>query len=290
MVQNQYTNFLLNIKTIINKYQDNSKKTNHARDAKTAIIQLILARLKLKRLIYQIAKTIKKRAKEQTHRMELQIISKHFWHSLSWDGLRNVFLLCFLSHDNFIALTRGSIIPYTAFKIWTTDIRCVVCLATVIARTICGMSSVTVDSKERDAIHGCSSSSPLQRSQHRKTIVVKYNKVPQMANPKIQFLVLCTFGSLLWAISYAKSQSKIRSTVSETIMNNKKQVSFSLRILCDVLIYVKKESQGFSIILKCMPEEFRCFYIHLKYWNTLTISSNIVKLTGFKQFLYNTVR
>lgn len=73
-------------------------------------------------------------------------------------------------------------------------------------------------------------------------------------------------------------------------MNNKKQVSFSLRILCDVLIYVKKKSQGFSIFLKCMPEKFRCFYIHLKYWNTLTISSNIVKLTGFKQFLYNTVR
>lgn len=77
-MQNQYTKFLLNVKTIINQYQDNSKKTNHARDAKTAIIQLILARLKLKRLIYQIAKTIKKRAKEQTHRMELQIISKHF--------------------------------------------------------------------------------------------------------------------------------------------------------------------------------------------------------------------
>lgn len=33
-MQNQYTNFLLNVKTIINNYQDNSKKTNHARDAK----------------------------------------------------------------------------------------------------------------------------------------------------------------------------------------------------------------------------------------------------------------
>lgn len=229
MLKHLYTN----IKTVV-------KRQTMPEMQKKAIIQLIMARLKLKFLIYQIAKTIKKRAKEQTHRMELQIISKHFWHSLSWDGLRNVFLLCFLSHDNFIALTRGSIIPYTAFKIWTTDIRCVVCLATVIARTICGMSSVTVDSKERDAIHGCSSSSLSKRSQHRKTIVVKYKKVPQMANPKIQFLVLCTFGSLLWAISYAKSQSKIRSTVSETIMNNKKQVSFSLRILCDVLIGFKQ--------------------------------------------------
>lgn len=35
-MQNQYTKFLLNVKTIINKYQDNSKKTNHARDAKNS--------------------------------------------------------------------------------------------------------------------------------------------------------------------------------------------------------------------------------------------------------------
>lgn len=221
--------------------------------------------------------------------MELQRISKHFWQSLSWDGFRNDVLLFCLSHDNFIVFIKGSINPYTAFKIWTTDIRCVVRLATMIARTICGMSSVTVDSNERDAVHGCSSSSLLQRSQHRKMIVNIYNTVPHMANPKIQCLVLCTLGLVLWAISYAKSQSKMRSAVSETIMNHKKQISFSLRIMGDAFIYVIKKSQDYIINLKS-PKSSDVFIFIENVKNILTISNNIDKLTGWKRFLYKTVK
>lgn len=105
-----------------------------------------------------------------------------------------------MSFDIFVIRTMGSITPYIALRIWITDIKWVIWCATLIARTICGRTSVTVDNREKDTIHEhSSSSSSLWESQNREMIVRIYNIVPQMANPKIRILILCsTCGSLWW--------------------------------------------------------------------------------------------
>lgn len=71
----------------------------------------------------------------------------------------------------------------------------------------------------------------------------------------------------------------MRSAVSETIMNHKKQISFSLRIMGDAFIYVIKKSQDYIINLKS-PKSSDVFIFIENVKNILTISNNIDKLTG----------
>lgn len=91
-----------------------------------------------------------------------------------------VIFFSIMSFDIFVIRMMGSITPFIAFRISIPDIKLVRRRATLIARNVCGRSSVTVDIKEKDAIHECSASKSLWESQNREMIVRTYNIVSQI--------------------------------------------------------------------------------------------------------------
>lgn len=80
-----------------------------------------------------------------------------------------------MSFDICVIRMMGSITPLIAFRISIPDIKWVRRRATLVARKVCGRSSVTVDSKEKDAIHECSASKSLWESQNREMNVKTYS-------------------------------------------------------------------------------------------------------------------
>lgn len=135
------------------------------------------------------------------------------------------------------ALLKGSMIPYTAFAIWTKEIKCV---AKTIAKMIWGKSFVIVDNNE--SYHAFSSS--LLPQTKRQNV----NIVPQMANIMIHCFILSStcLGQLL--ISWMKYQSKRRSIILEI---NTCKLFLSLHIFCKSSIPISNKRNYIKSYLIC---------------------------------------